>query len=159
LIDLDLVAQTPGTAAEISETFPRAHTVAVGSELTGNLAAQLLLFGIPSLTKPIDPPLLAEVISSLLVSGTDDRPTEARPGVRSHLDEVRLAYGAHRGLSAQQELILRLYFSGAVDKEIAAACGCAHATVYEHWRRMARKAGGTGKQDVIADFHRFLARD
>ena len=28
--------------------------------------------------------------------------------------------------------------------------------MYEHWRRMARKAGGHNKGDSISDFHRFL---
>ena len=65
-------------------------------------------------------------------------------------------YTADRALSAQQKLILRLNLCGRNDKEIAALCGCAEATVYEHWRRMAKKVKGAQKCDVIADFHRFL---
>jgi DNA-binding CsgD family transcriptional regulator len=54
-------------------------------------------------------------------------------------------------------MILRFYLDGRNDKEIAGLCGCSEATVYEHWRRMAKKVGGSQKGDAIADFHRFLA--
>jgi DNA-binding CsgD family transcriptional regulator len=60
-------------------------------------------------------------------------------------------------LSKQQRMILRYYLDGRNDKAIAELCGCSEATVYEHWRRMARKVGGAQKGDAIADFHRFLA--
>jgi DNA-binding CsgD family transcriptional regulator len=66
-------------------------------------------------------------------------------------------YAADRVLSKQQLTILRFYLDGRNDKEIAQLCGCSEATVYEHWRRMARKVGGAHKGDAIADFHRFLA--
>ena len=59
----------------------------------------------------------------------------------------------------ERKLILREYLNGKNDKEIALSCRCSEATIYEHWRRMARKAGGSQKGDVIADFHRFLAGD
>jgi DNA-binding CsgD family transcriptional regulator len=62
-------------------------------------------------------------------------------------------------LSKQQRMILRMYLDGMSDKEIAQICRCSEATVYEHWRRMARKAGGSQKGDVISDFHRFLNSD
>jgi DNA-binding CsgD family transcriptional regulator len=67
-------------------------------------------------------------------------------------------YSELRGLSGQQLLILRLYLNGQNDKEIAQALECAECTVYEHWRRMAKKAGGAHKDDVVTDFHRFLDR-
>jgi DNA-binding CsgD family transcriptional regulator len=69
------------------------------------------------------------------------------------------SYSVGRVLSKQQLLILRMYLEGKNDKEIAQICGCSEATVYEHWRRMARKAGGSQKGDVISDFHRFLGSD
>ena len=53
--------------------------------------------------------------------------------------------------------MLELYLVGNNDKEIAEAFSCSGATVYEHWRRMARKANGACKSDVVTDFHRFLA--
>ena len=66
------------------------------------------------------------------------------------------AYATSRRLSKQQALILDLYLNGKTDKEIAELCTCSGATVYEHWRRMAKKSGGRQKSDLIADFHRYL---
>jgi DNA-binding CsgD family transcriptional regulator len=76
---------------------------------------------------------------------------------RGHLDSVVASYAAYRGISAQQLVVLKLYLDGKSDKEIADMCQCSTATVYEHWRRMARKLFATLKSDVVADFHRFLA--
>lgn len=45
-----------------------------------------------------------------------------------------------RGLSAAQQGVLLRYLEGMNNKEIAAASGCTESTIYEHWRRMARKA-------------------
>jgi DNA-binding CsgD family transcriptional regulator len=73
-----------------------------------------------------------------------------------HLEAVLLSYADHRGISGQQLVVLRLYLEGKNDKEIADMCNCSGGTVYEHWRRMAKKSGGSLKSDVIADFHRFL---
>ena len=53
--------------------------------------------------------------------------------------------------------MLERYLVGNNDKEIADSFGCSATTVYEHWRRMARKANGAHKSDAIDDFHRFLA--
>jgi len=50
-----------------------------------------------------------------------------------------------------------LYLVGNNDKEIAEAFRCSGAAVHAHWRRMARKAHGADKADVVTDFHRFLA--
>lgn len=68
-----------------------------------------------------------------------------------------MSYATYRGLSPQQLVVLKLYLEGKNDKEIAAIRGCSVATVYEHWRRMARKLDATLKSDVVADFHRFLS--
>jgi DNA-binding CsgD family transcriptional regulator len=84
--------------------------------------------------------------------GDDDR-------WKDHLEAVFTSYVADRVLSDNQQRILRLYLNGANDKEIASSCGCSEATVYEHWRRMAKKVGGFHKCDVIADFHRYLGGD
>ena len=78
-------------------------------------------------------------------------------GWRHHLDQAFRAYCVHRSLSPRQERVLALYLAGSNDKEMADAFGCSEATVYEHWRRMARKASGFHKWDVVTDFHRFLA--
>jgi DNA-binding CsgD family transcriptional regulator len=83
----------------------------------------------------------------------------ASDGERHGLAGVIAAFSSHRRLSPRQRLILELHLSGQNDKEIAVALGCEVTTVYEHWRRMARKSGGTGKAEVVADFHRYLARD
>jgi DNA-binding CsgD family transcriptional regulator len=73
-----------------------------------------------------------------------------------HLESVFIQFAALRGISAQQLVILKSYLEGKNDKEIADICRCSGATVHEHWRRMAKKSGGSRKRDVIADFHRFL---
>jgi DNA-binding CsgD family transcriptional regulator len=77
---------------------------------------------------------------------------------RQGLASVIAAFASSRCLSPRQRLILELHLSGKNDKEIAVALGCESTTVYEHWRRMGRKSEGTGKGDVVADFHRYLAR-
>lgn len=76
---------------------------------------------------------------------------------RGNLDLVISGFAASRGLSPRQRRILELHLSGKHDKEIASELGCEQSTIYEHWRRMAQKAGGSRKSDLIADFHRHLA--
>jgi DNA-binding CsgD family transcriptional regulator len=73
-----------------------------------------------------------------------------------YLADAIETYAATRVLSVRQQQILGFYLEGKGDKEIASLCSCSEATVYEHWRRMARKAGGHNKGDSISDFHRFL---
>jgi DNA-binding CsgD family transcriptional regulator len=73
------------------------------------------------------------------------------------LESAVASYAAHRGIHGQQLTVLKLYLGGKNDKEIAEMCGCSTATIYEHWRRMAKKLGASLKSDVVADFHRFLA--
>jgi DNA-binding CsgD family transcriptional regulator len=76
---------------------------------------------------------------------------------RHTLPSVIAAFSSSRCLSPRQRLILELHLNGQNDKEIASSLGCQLATVYEHWRRMGRKCEGTGKGDLVADFHRYLA--
>ncbi len=76
---------------------------------------------------------------------------------RSTLGQSLEGYCALRSLSRRQKQVLELYLVGNNDKEIAETFRCSGATVYEHWRRMARKANGACKSDVVTDFHRFLA--
>ncbi|MFL5307200.1 MAG: LuxR C-terminal-related transcriptional regulator [Polyangia bacterium] len=75
----------------------------------------------------------------------------------SALDEPLNAYCAARSLSPRQRQVLELYLTGNNDKEIASTFNCSATTVYEYWRRMAKKANGVHKSDVVNDFHRFLA--
>jgi DNA-binding NarL/FixJ family response regulator len=74
------------------------------------------------------------------------------------LDSALASYASVRALSNQQRLILRFYLTGENDKQIACTLSCSEATVYEHWRRMGKKAGGVAKASTVADFHRFLAQ-
>ena len=76
---------------------------------------------------------------------------------RSTLGQSLDGYCSLRSLSRRQKQVLELYLTGNNDKEIAETFRCSGATVYEHWRRMARKANGACKSDVVTDFHRFLA--
>jgi len=163
LVFLDL--ELPDAAADqlvplVRTRFPQSTTVALASQLTGEGAAQLLSQGVPSLTKPVSPLALTGLALRLAMvqrSPWAPRPILAEgsaPGAR--MDSLVSAYAADRVLSKQQRMILRFYLDGRNDKEIARICGCSEATVYEHWRRMARKAGGANKGDVVSDFHRFL---
>lgn len=144
----------------VREGFPTAAVVALADALTGERAARLLCLGVPSLTKPVSPLTLAGLALRLTMNGhTPSWRGSHAVARRANLESVFTSYSSSRTLSKQQRMILRMYLDGMNDKEIAGACGCSEATVYEHWRRMARKAGGSQKGDVISDFHRFLAAD
>jgi DNA-binding CsgD family transcriptional regulator len=84
------------------------------------------------------------------------RPPGAGAG-QGTLGDIVSAFASSRGLSPRQRRILELHLSGKHDKEIASDLGCEQSTVYEHWRRMARKARGSRKSDLVADFHQYLA--
>ena len=166
LVFLDL--ELPDAAAEqlvplVRTYFPTATTIALAAELTGESAARLLSQGVPSLTKPVSPLALTGLALRLSLGAGAVWPQRLAAGTGSaHAPGERLkslvdAYAADRMLSKQQRMILRSYLDGRNDKAIAEQCGCSEATVYEHWRRMARKVGGAQKGDVISDFHRFLA--
>ena len=168
-LDLDL----PDTTGEdvlrtILVSFPLAAIIALAGNLSGEDAARLLWQGVPYLNKPVSPLALAGLALRLSAPARTRKswpPTTYVPAQLeskqrgAHLDSVFRSYSVIRVLSRQQQLILREYLTGKNDKEIAQTCRCAEATIYEHWRRMARKAGGSQKSDVIADFHRFLAGD
>jgi DNA-binding NarL/FixJ family response regulator len=171
LVFLDL--ELPDAPVEVlvavaRDGFPLATTIALTVDPSGERAARLLSQGVPSLTKPVSPLALTALALRLLLATSPALPAMPRAlrsaayGTTSgstratHLDEMFASYSTGRVLSKQQRMILRLYLDGMNDKEIALACSCSEATVYEHWRRMARKAGGAHKGDVISDFHRFL---
>jgi DNA-binding NarL/FixJ family response regulator len=164
-LDLEL-SETSGDESVflVKNRFPLASLVALSDNLNGERAARLLSVGVPSLNKPVSALALAGL--ALLLSAAGSAPvrdaerasavqTPERP-TRSYLESALESYTAVRGLSTQQRLILGLYLSGENDKQIAQTVSCSEATVYEHWRRMGKKAGGAAKGDAITDFHRFL---
>lgn len=146
----------------VQRGLPAASLVAVAERVAGERAARLLGLGVPSLPLPGSAEVLVELALKLsshaaLTSALEPR-ARADPGGIGALASALDAYAVRRRLSSQQRAILRLYIAGNNDKTIAALSGCSVATVYEHWRRMARKAGAAHKADVIADFHRFLTQ-
>lgn len=163
-LDLELPDTATGQLVTLVRTyFPTATTIALATELSGELAARLLSQGVPSLAKPVSPLALTGLALRLSLGGGAGWPQRFAAGTGSvqapgeRLKSLVDAYASERLLSKQQRMILRSYLDGRNDKAIAELCGCSEATVYEHWRRMARKVGGAHKGDAIADFHRFLA--
>jgi DNA-binding NarL/FixJ family response regulator len=168
-LDLDLPEAGADEIVPLArEHCPLATIIALAAELTGERAAWLLIQGVPSLVKPVNPLVLAGLALRLSLGSPPASPSTpwlrvsaAEGSVRTpsatNLESMFRSYSVDRVLSKQQRMILRLYLDGKNDKEIALVCRCSEATVYEHWRRMARKAGGSHKGDVISDFHRFLA--
>jgi len=164
LLDWELPGAAPGEALSVVEGYlPTSTIVVLAERLTGDTAAVLLSRGVPSIHKPINPFVLSMLALDLSVE------TSAAPAAlvsqpvagalaRPHpsFENLVAAYASSRRLSKQQALILDLYLNGKSDKEIAEHCACSGATVYEHWRRMAKKSGGRQKSDLIADFHRYL---
>jgi len=151
----------------IQAAYPLSAIVVLSKQLSGDTAALLLARGIPSIQKPVHPVLLSRLALGLATGGgllQFERDADALntllPGQANHtadgFGQVIDRYAASRGLSIRQRRILDLYLHGKSDKEIAQICQCSEATVYEHWRRMARKAGGALKSSLIADFHRYL---
>jgi DNA-binding CsgD family transcriptional regulator len=130
----------------------RSNTELRSRAARADLPAPAIVFVVPPANSPDDATLLAE-LAYRSFAGAEAREPENRG---RYLDESIRAYVGSRVLSARQQEILSLYLQGKGDKEIAGLCGCSEATVYEHWRRMARKAGGQNKGDSISDFHRFL---
>jgi DNA-binding NarL/FixJ family response regulator len=152
LLDWELPGAAAGAPLGVLEgLLPSAIIVVLSEGLSGDDAAVLLSRGVPSIHKPVHPFVLSTLALDL---ATESAPMVA--GTSIDFENLVAAYAASRRLSKQQALILDLYLSGKSDKEIAGLCACSGATVYEHWRRMARKSGGRQKSDIIADFHRYL---
>jgi len=146
--------------AELRSRFPRLAIVALLAGCVDDRARQLLRLGVVPMPKAISMWTLAGVALCLRSQARALEATSAESGWpwRDQFDRAVAAYASLRHFSAQQTAVLTLYLSGKTDKEIAALRGCSAATVYEHWRRMAKKSGATLKNDAIADFHRFLGR-
>jgi len=168
-LDLDLDLEHGDSAGErsvslVRSRFVRAAVVAFCGALSGERAARLLGVGVASLPKPVSPSVLAELAVQLCSQRPRDPAPSAVSSKTSHewSSAVQVAldsYAEQRVLSKQQLLILGLYLCGENDKQIAQAIACSGATVYEHWRRIGKKAGGSSKADAITDFHRFLVRN
>jgi len=137
------------------------RTVADLEALTKRSAEPIpaLVLVVPSQNERFDARAFADIASRLSAQVVTAGPGASANAQdwRHYLDQAFRAYCVHRSLSPRQERVLALYLSGSNDKEMAEAFGCSEATVYEHWRRMARKASGFHKWDVVTDFHRFLA--
>jgi len=119
-----------------------------------DLPRPALVMVLPSRETLIAPSELASVALRL----TSDVSGDVGPQkTTSPLEESLNDYCALRLLSGRQRQVLERYLIGNNDKEIASAFKCSATTVYEHWRRIARKAKGAHKTDAINDFHRFLA--
>jgi DNA-binding NarL/FixJ family response regulator len=159
LLDWELPGAAVGEPLGVLQgLLPSANIVVLSHGLSGDNAAVLLGRGVPSILKPVNPFVLSMLALDLSTEASSSSvlPMETlAPPVRS-FDHLVATYATSRRLSKQQALILDLYLNGKSDKEIAELCACAGATVYEHWRRMARKSGGRQKSDLIADFHRYL---
>jgi DNA-binding NarL/FixJ family response regulator len=165
-LDLDLGGSSGERSVSLVRSrFVRAAVVAFCEALSGERAARLLGVGVASLPKPVSPSVLAELAVQLCAqrprppapSGASSK--EATREWSSALQAALDSYAEQRVLSKQQQLILGLYLCGENDKQIAQAIPCSESTVYEHWRRIGRKAGGSSKADAITDFHRFLVRN
>ena len=166
-LDLDLPdAEGEEWVYLVRQSFVHAAVVAFGKKLNAARAARLLGFGVPSLRKPVAAGAFADL--ALELNASLGREPHELGGVADVNDDARRFGGLHlaldsyasvRALSKQQRLILGFYLSGENDKEIAHTLVCSAATVYEHWRRMGKKAGGCAKASVISDFHRFLVRN
>lgn len=158
-----LLAKDQSTAHPYAEALLRAgipvESVTTISELQlrltrSDLAPPTLFILLPAEMAALPPGELVNV--ALRMTATDDGAAPAQAATPSLGDSLN-AYCAARSLSRRQRQVLELYLAGKNDKEIAGSFDCSATTVYEYWRRMAKKANGMHKSDVVNDFHRFLA--
>ena len=118
-----------------------------------DLPRPALVMVLPSREATMRPSELARVALRLMADAVADAGPQKASTLLASLND----YCAARSLSGRQRQVLERYLIGDNDKEIASAFNCSATTVYEHWRRMAKKANGAHKSDVVSDFHRFLA--
>jgi DNA-binding CsgD family transcriptional regulator len=114
-----------------------------------------LVMVLPSGQRSLPPHELASFALRMMADASGDLGSP-KPTTLPLKDSVDI-YASMRSLSRRQRQVLEQYLIGNNDKEIADSFRCSTTTVYEHWRRMARKANGLNKSDVVNDFHRFLA--
>src|SRR6187551_1112117 len=112
-------------------------TSALRSRLSrADLPRPSLVMVLPSRGTSMLPSELASVALRLTADAEGDLgPQKTTRPLEDSLND----YCAARSLSGRQRQVLELYLIGNNDKEIAAAFNCSATTVYEHWRRMARK--------------------
>src|SRR6185503_20489968 len=120
-----------------------------------DLPPPTLVMVLPSQEASMPPSELARVVLRLTARAGGDLGSQKTPS--SALPDALNEYCVMRSLSRRQRQVLELYLVGNNDKEIASTFSCSATTVYEHWRRMAKKASGVHKSCVVNDFHRFLA--
>jgi DNA-binding CsgD family transcriptional regulator len=121
-----------------------------------DLPRPALVMVLPSRQGGLSPLELAGVALQLAAVAGEPPTLTTTPALGPLLD-IYCAMRALSALSRRQRQVLELYLIGNNDKEIADSFRCSSTTVYEHWRRMAKKASGAHKSDVVTDFHRFLA--
>jgi DNA-binding CsgD family transcriptional regulator len=120
-----------------------------------DLPRPALIVVLPSRETSMRPSELASVALRLTMDAAGFDPGLQR--TTAALGDSLNDYCSTRLLSPRQRQVLEMYLIGNNDKEIASSFKCSATTVYEHWRRMAKKAKGMCKSDVVNDFHRFLA--
>jgi DNA-binding CsgD family transcriptional regulator len=120
-----------------------------------DLPRPALVMVLPAAAATMRPSEFASVALRLTAEAGGDMGAQRPPS--SAFEDVLGEYCASRALSSRQSQVLAQYLIGNNDKEIASSLNCSATTVYEHWRRMAKKANGVHKSDVINDFHRYLA--
>ena len=107
--------------------------------LDADLPRPTLVMVLPSPRGLMRPTELARVVLRLTTDGAtisaDKR--SLHPCVDASTIIVRCVHSA-----AGNGRFWRLYLVGNNDKEIASSFNCSATTVYEHWRRMAKKANG-----------------
>jgi DNA-binding NarL/FixJ family response regulator len=161
----------PGEAEEsarltsLRERSTFAGIVALTDTLVSGDITALLGRGILPIEKPVHSRVLAYALLGLLTklqepdankSGSPPADTDAPPP-SSDWPTVLATYAKVRSLSPKQNLVLRLHLEGKNDKEIATLLQCSETTVYEHWRRMMKKAMVKYKREVLADFHGYTS--
>lgn len=151
IVDLEAPGDPLSLVSEVRRVHPDALLLATAARLESAQSMTLLELDVRFVARPLPFPELAAWIDAR-------RPAENEAQSAGVLDMVATRYAKARGLSAQQSLILRLHLTGQAAKEIATRIGCTPATVYEHWRRIARKTGSRYRSGIIDDFHRFLDR-
>jgi DNA-binding NarL/FixJ family response regulator len=131
----------------------------------GDITA-LLGRGILPIEKPVHSRVLAYALLGLLVKLQEPDTNKSGSPPEMEMDAappssdwpaVLATYAKIRSLSPKQNLVLRLHLEGKNDKEIATLLQCSETTVYEHWRRMMKKAMVKYKREVLADFHGYTS--
>lgn len=164
VFDLDDGAERAASSLSLLRaSCPQAGFVALTQELAPGELKALLKRGVVPIEKPVHFRLLTCTLLGLLIDSRraqqpakeQERAPVTPPPVGPNHDwpSVLSTYAKVRALSPKQNTVLQLHLEGKNDKEIAYLLGCSEATVYEHWRRIMKKAMVKYKRGVLADFH------